>query len=80
MNSYEESAIARASAHNALPHGNPLPRFGEKAPVIKVKPMKIRALSPSFYIADRVAETGEVYTIDANEGRGLIVRGLAERV
>jgi hypothetical protein len=81
MLSYEGREIARASAQISLPHGNPYPAHGDRVPVIKMRRMKVRALSASFYVdGGRVAEEGRTYDIDWPEGKGLVVRGLAVRV
>lgn len=77
---FEQQQIAHAAAYNSLPHGNPYPVHGDRAPVIKLPLRKVRALSASFFVDGAVAETGNAYAIPADEARGLVARGLAEWV
>jgi hypothetical protein len=77
LSRYEQQQIARATVANSV---GTLPGQFDRVPVIKMPQLRVRALTPTFYVHGRVAEQGAVYSIDADEARGLVMRSLAERV
>jgi hypothetical protein len=77
MNLFERRRVASATVDL---HVGRLPANGERVPHVAMPQVRVRALSPSWYLRDRVVREGEVHLVDSDEAAGLIQRKLAELV
>jgi hypothetical protein len=77
MSLFERRRIAEALAHNTV---GQLPHPRDRAPVVKLKQVRVMALGPHFYVpGGSVAIEGEIYLMEADAANSVIARGLAER-
>jgi len=73
MNRFEENFLARAIVATSVG----TPDASQRVKHIRAKPISIRVTKAAFLFNGRTPTVGELLTIDGDDGRCLIARGLA---
>jgi hypothetical protein len=73
---FERKKIAEATAFNTV---GKLPGQFDRVPVVKMKQLRVRAKSASFFVpGGGIAIEGKTYSMDADIAHSVAMRGLAE--